>query len=29
MALEPIKKRDIFLCAEISKDNIKDIIAEI
>ena len=29
MALEPIKKRDIFLCAEISKDNIKDIITEI
>lgn len=29
MALEPIKKRDIFLRAEISKDNIKDIITEI
>lgn len=29
MALEPIKKRDIFLYAEIDRNNIKDIIADI
>lgn len=29
MALEPIKNRNIFLCAEISENNVKDIITEI